>query len=80
MALAADLGVVIRRRRGDLDLSQEHVAHEAGLSVRHFAKVEAGQTNATIETLLNVAAVLDLGFLELVQMAAGVKKPAGRKR
>jgi transcriptional regulator with XRE-family HTH domain len=80
-ALAADLGAAIRRRRDYLDLSQEHVAHEAGLSVRHYAKVEAGQTNATLETLLNVALVLGIGFLEMVQLAAGPKrKPRSRKR
>ncbi len=80
--LAADLGRAIRRQREDLDLSQEHIAHEAGLSVRHYAKVEQGKANATIGTLLSIARILGLEFDALVHAAAlsGKKATTTRKR
>jgi transcriptional regulator with XRE-family HTH domain len=78
--LARDLGFVIRQRRDDLQRSQEDVAHEAGLSVRHYAKLESGQTNATIGTLFSVADVLGIDILQLIELAARLKKkPVARK-
>lgn len=68
--LAADLGAAVRERRTALGLSQEHVAHEAGLSVRHYAKIEKGTENATIASLFNIATVLDLNFFDLVRLAS----------
>lgn len=41
-----------------LGLTQEDVAHEAGLSVRHYQQLESGLGNPTFETLFNVARVL----------------------
>jgi transcriptional regulator with XRE-family HTH domain len=63
-----------------MELSQEHLAHEAGLTVRHYAKLEKGGTNPTLETLFNVAAALDLDILELMQLAARQRKGPARKK
>jgi transcriptional regulator with XRE-family HTH domain len=60
-----------------LDLSQEHVAHEAGLSVRHYAKIEKGSENATIASLFNIASVMDMNFFDLVRLAS---RRTSRKR
>ena len=78
--LAIDLGKAIRRERESLGFSQEHIAHDAGLSVRHYAKVERGKANATISTLLSIAGVLGLGFDELVRSAALVAKREAASR
>lgn len=76
--LAESLGVVIRAERERLNLSQEHVAHEAHLSARHFAKIEGGTQNVTIKSLVAIARVMKMDFLELTMRAAEIKVP--RKR
>lgn len=76
--LAEALGVVIRAQREKMNLSQEDVAHEARLSVGHFAKIEGGTQNGTIKSFVAIAHVLKMDFLELTQRAAEIKPP--RKR
>lgn len=76
--LAAALALVIRTQRERLNLSQEHVAHEALLSVRHYAKIEKGTENVTIKSLVEIGRVLKMDFVELVKRAAETKAP--RKR
>lgn len=55
----------IRRRRDELKLTQEDVAFEAGLSVRHYQQLESGEMNPTYRTLYNVAKVLKSSVSEL---------------
>ena len=39
----------LRERRG---LTQDHLAHLAGLATRHLQKIEAGQVNVTLRTVV----------------------------
>jgi len=39
--------------------TQEHVAHEARVSLRHYQKIEAGQIDVRLSTLFAIASVLD---------------------
>ena len=52
----AGLGQVIRTRRIELDLSQESLAHLAGIDRSHMGKIERGERNVT---LLNVKRIAD---------------------
>lgn len=52
----AGLGQVIRARRIELDLSQESLAHLAGIDRSHMGKIERGERNVT---LLNVERIAD---------------------
>jgi transcriptional regulator with XRE-family HTH domain len=54
------LAVVIRRRRTELGLSQEDVAHAMGVATRHYQKLEAGELNPTFMTLLKAAEALEI--------------------
>ncbi|MGA3037452.1 MAG: helix-turn-helix transcriptional regulator [Vulcanimicrobiaceae bacterium] len=54
---ARRLASTIRRRRRELGLTQEDVAHEAGLSVRHYQYLESGRFNPTLKTLCQLARV-----------------------
>lgn len=45
--------------------SQEEVAHRAGVSVRQWQRVEAGEAT-TLRTLVSVAAALELDVSELL--------------
>lgn len=59
----------IRARRLALDLTQEDVAFEAGLSPRHYQQLESEDTitnNPRFKTLLNVARVLKTTIPDLI--------------
>lgn len=56
----------VRARRADLHLSQEQVAERADLDVRHVQKIEAAESNMTLETLCKLATALRLALSELV--------------
>ena len=52
------IGNDLLRLRTDLAVSQAHVAREAGIDRSHLARIEAGTTNASVETLISVATAL----------------------
>ena len=45
----------VRRLRGNLKWTQEQAAEASGVAVRHFQKIEAGDVNVTVATLVRVA-------------------------
>lgn len=60
------LAEVVRSRREAVGQSQEEVAFAAGVSVRHFQKIEAGVTNPAFLTLLGIADALEVRVAELL--------------
>ena len=60
------IGAEIRAARISADLTQEDVAHQAGLSVQTYASLERGYsstgagTNPTLDTLLRVLTTLGI--------------------
>lgn len=52
----AGLGQVVRARRLELELSQEALAHLAGIDRSHMGKIERGERNVT---LLNIERIAD---------------------
>ncbi|RJO74286.1 MAG: XRE family transcriptional regulator [Myxococcales bacterium] len=59
------VGKRIRSLRKSRDWSQIDLAHHAGLSASYLAEIERGGRNPTLETIINVAAALNVsaGFL-----------------
>ena len=53
------LGANMRRMRYALGLTLGEAGARAGLHWRHFQKVEAAEVNATIATLVGIAAALE---------------------
>ena len=45
----------VRRLRENLKWTQEQAAEASGTAVRHFQKIEAGDVNVTVATLVRVA-------------------------
>jgi len=45
----------VRRLRENLKWTQEQAAEASGIAVRHFQKIEAGDVNVTVATLVRVA-------------------------
>lgn len=60
------LGLRLRRRRRQLALNQEAVAHLAGINVSNYARIDRGHGNPTFHTLIRLATVLGLEPGELM--------------
>ena len=58
---------MLRERRRERGLTQEALAHEAGLSVRRVAHLEGGAANPRTSTLFAIADVLDIPPADLLR-------------
>jgi len=54
------------RLRRAVNLSQEHLAERAGLHVKHVQRIERGDANPTLTTLIGVAVALEVSLPELL--------------
>lgn len=50
----------LKNRRLELGVTQEYLAEIAGISLRTLKKIEAGNSNPTLETLTKLASVLGM--------------------
>lgn len=64
------LGLAIRRLRLERDLTQEGLAHGAGITVGHLSKIERGHSNPTWETVVAVAEALGVPVEELAHLSS----------
>ena len=55
MDLAKHFGAAVRRHRELLRLSQEELAHRAGLDRSYVGRIERGEQNATLESAQRLA-------------------------
>ncbi|QIE30072.1 helix-turn-helix transcriptional regulator [Caballeronia sp. SBC2] len=53
------LGRAIRQKRRDLGISQEALAHHAGIDRSHMGKIERGERNVSVLNVLKIADSLD---------------------
>lgn len=63
------LGLAIKRSRAALHISQEELAHRAGLDRTYMGGVERGERNPSYTNLLRVAAALEISLSSLIQDA-----------
>jgi transcriptional regulator with XRE-family HTH domain len=63
------LGRVVRALRTERGLSQEAVAHAAGISVPYLSDVERGVRNPSLEILSAVAGALGMALSDLIARA-----------
>jgi transcriptional regulator with XRE-family HTH domain len=59
------LGQAIRRRRREMDISQEELADRAGLNRTYITRVEGGERNLRLETVAQIAKALDITMARL---------------
>jgi transcriptional regulator with XRE-family HTH domain len=64
------IGANVRRLRVDRGLSQEALAGEAGLALRHLGRIERGEGNPTIAMVGRIAEVLEIHPAELFEIVA----------
>jgi transcriptional regulator with XRE-family HTH domain len=62
------LGMAIRQLREKRGLTQEAVAHEAGVTASTFGLIERGQTNPTWATVTKIAAAVDVSVIEVAKL------------
>lgn len=60
-------GLVLRNLRKRCQLSQEALAHEAGLERNYISLLELGRNSASIKTLFKLAPALGITVSELLQ-------------
>jgi transcriptional regulator with XRE-family HTH domain len=70
-----EFGDRIRTRRQRLELSQESLAHLAGINRTYVASLETGQRNPSLDLMARLALALKIDLGELV---AGLQKRKGR--
>lgn len=66
--VARELGLRLRRAREDAGLTQEQVAHEAGISRNHLQVIEQGLSNRTTRSPFNPHLSLLLNLCRAVQI------------
>ncbi|MBO9524087.1 MAG: helix-turn-helix transcriptional regulator [Nocardioidaceae bacterium] len=76
----AALGQAVRRARRAADLSQVELADLAGLSRLVVTRLETGQANVTLDSLLRVASVLGMTLEATWDPSAATTRPLPRKR
>lgn len=67
------VGANIRRLRKERGLSQEALAGEAGLAMRHIGRIERGEGNPTVSMVAKIATVLGVHPSALYDEIAAAK-------
>lgn len=63
------LGASIRAHRKELGVSQEALAHSAGIDRSHMGKIERGERNITLLNLMRIADALGCKGSRLLSLA-----------
>lgn len=69
MDLKEVMAVNLRRVRHDKKLTQEELAHRAGISARYVGKIESANVSASVSVLGRVAKALDVDPCDLIRQA-----------
>lgn len=68
------LGESIRRLREKGQISQEDLAHAAGITTGTLSRLERGLSNPTWSTVNNIATALDVSMVELARLVAKLER------
>lgn len=72
--LSKAFGAVVRVRRTELKLSQEELAHQAGLHRTYIGMIERGEKNITLENINRISNALKLSNSELFTQLENLNK------
>jgi len=67
------LGKAIRQLREERDMTQEALAHAAGVTVGHLSTIERGHSNPTWATVKAIAKALGASVTELAKLAESLE-------
>ena len=65
------MGARIKQRRKELKFTQEAIAEQIGVSVKHFSETERGISGFSVENLINLIKLSDLLHMSLDEMIRG---------
>lgn len=65
----SDLGRAVRALREELGMSQEDLAHGAGIHVTYLSGIERGRRNPTWTVLTGISTALGISISELAERA-----------
>lgn len=68
------LGKAIRQLRDKRGMTQEALAHTAGVTVGHLSMIERGYSNPTWATVKAISAALDASLVELTKLSLGFEE------
>jgi transcriptional regulator with XRE-family HTH domain len=71
-------GIVLRELRKDRGLSQETLAHEAGMERNYISLLELGKNSASVKMIFKLAPALNTTVSELMTLVEERRK-AGQK-
>ncbi|MBL4677035.1 MAG: helix-turn-helix transcriptional regulator [Mucilaginibacter sp.] len=60
------VAINIRKRREDLNYTQEYLAAKLNISQNAYSKIELGYTKITVERLFQIADILDSELTDLI--------------
>jgi transcriptional regulator with XRE-family HTH domain len=60
------IGINIRRIRDEMGISRAQLAYEIGTSEKHLSRVETGEVNSGILSLIRIAKGLNVPLVELL--------------
>jgi DNA-binding XRE family transcriptional regulator len=72
-AFQTALGLAVKHRRQELEMTQEQLANDSGLHQRWVSNVETGKRNPSYASLRRLAAGLDLSASELLVRAERIE-------
>lgn len=62
-----NMGLRMKLTRKELHLTQEDMAEQLGVSVKHYSGIERGVAGVSLETLVNVSNILNVSLDYLVK-------------
>jgi len=68
------LGKAIRQLRDERGMTQEALAHEAGVTVGHLSMIERGHSNPTWATVKAIAVPLDVSMVDLTKLSTAFER------
>ena len=71
----AHLAQVIRSQREQRGITQENLAHQAGVTVASYARIERAESNPTWLTVTAIADALDISLKELGAAVDDLRRP-----
>ena len=74
MAVDKAFGIVLKRKRLELDLTQENLAERSGLSTRYISRLECHNQQPNYKFIKALAMGLEISTSELIQSVEMVEK------
>lgn len=79
-AAQKDLGRRVAELRRDRGHTQESIAEALGMLAPNYARIEQGRQNVTLDTIVRIAKVLDVGLPDLFRAPRSPKPTKVRSR